>query len=315
LPSPEPGEKRHSDESARRVHSQTQTMSWAIEEVGPMCDHLPSKNRRDLAADVPQPEQEVPARRQPLTVDDLRRLAEACRNLDDPAVTAKAWDDPHDIREGMRAADSMHETAPTTKHPRRFCQLPNLAVPENIDKAAPPPARSIAQVTSPPSACAVTALINSPGAAHRWLPAARALSCHRCRRPRRRVLTQRSDRTSQLAVESSRDAGRPIDSSHTGQNMQSPTRRPWVTRSLRPRARTPCKNRKKYAGLPVTPVFQCSTTYFGDSCPVSVQLAGFAVNLASDGLTADSQWSWHLQTMPARWLLPVMSAAVGAVKM
>ena len=34
------------------------------------------------------------------------------------------------------------------------------------------------------------------------------------RRPHRRVLTQRLDRTSQLAVESSRDAGRPIDSSH-----------------------------------------------------------------------------------------------------
>jgi hypothetical protein len=36
------------------------------------------------------------------------------------------------------------------------------------------------------------------------------------------------------AVESSRDAGRPIDSSHHRQNMQSHTRRPWVTRSLRP---------------------------------------------------------------------------------
>jgi len=36
------------------------------------------------------------------------------------------------------------------------------------------------------------------------------------------------------AVESSRDAGRrPIDSSHHRQNMQSHTRRPWVTRSLR----------------------------------------------------------------------------------
>jgi hypothetical protein len=28
---------------------------------------------------------DMPVRRQPLTVDDLRRLAEACRDLDDPA--------------------------------------------------------------------------------------------------------------------------------------------------------------------------------------------------------------------------------------
>lgn len=47
-----------------------------------------------------------------------------------------------------------------------------------------------------------------------------------------------------------------------------------------------------------------------DNCPVSVQLAGFAVNLACDGLAANSQRSWHLQTMPARGLalLRVMSA-------
>jgi hypothetical protein len=37
-----------------------------------------------------------------------------------------------------------------------------------------------------------------------------------------------------------------------------------------------------------------------NNCPVSVQLAAFAVNLASDGLAADSQWSWHLQNRAAR---------------
>lgn len=58
--------------------------SWAIGEVGPKCDRLPSKSRRDLAADVPQRAREVPARRQRLTIDDLRRLAEACWDLDDP---------------------------------------------------------------------------------------------------------------------------------------------------------------------------------------------------------------------------------------
>jgi hypothetical protein len=102
-----------------------------------MCDRLPSKNRRDLVADVPQRARDVPARRQRLTVDDLRRLAEACRDLDDPAVMAKAWDDPHDTGEGMRAAGSIHETAPAMKHPRRFGQLPNLAVRDTDDDPLP----------------------------------------------------------------------------------------------------------------------------------------------------------------------------------
>jgi hypothetical protein len=62
----------------------------------------PSKNRRDLAADVPQRERDVPAHRQRLPVDDLRKLAEACRDLDDPVVMAKALDDPQDTREGAR---------------------------------------------------------------------------------------------------------------------------------------------------------------------------------------------------------------------
>lgn len=112
-------------------------LSWAIGEVGPMCDRLPSKNRRDLAADVPQRARDVPASRQRLTVDDLRRLAEACRDLDDPVVMARAWADPNDTREGMRAANSMHETAPTMKDPRRFGQLPNLAVPDTVEDPLP----------------------------------------------------------------------------------------------------------------------------------------------------------------------------------
>jgi hypothetical protein len=60
----------------------------------------------------------VSARRQRLTVDELRRLAQARRDLDDPVVMAKAWDDPRDTRGGVRAAESMHETAPTIKCPR-----------------------------------------------------------------------------------------------------------------------------------------------------------------------------------------------------
>jgi hypothetical protein len=50
---------------------------------------------------------------------------------------ATAWDGPYDIREGMRAADSMRETAPTTKHARTFGQLPNLAVCGNVDDPLP----------------------------------------------------------------------------------------------------------------------------------------------------------------------------------
>jgi hypothetical protein len=37
------------------------------------------------------------------------------------------------IREGMREADSAHETAPAMKRPRKFGQLPHLAVPNNVD--------------------------------------------------------------------------------------------------------------------------------------------------------------------------------------
>ena len=53
----------------------------------------------------------------------------------DSVVMAKAWDDH--TRGGVRAADSMHETAPTIKHPRRFGQLPNLAVPDTVDDPLP----------------------------------------------------------------------------------------------------------------------------------------------------------------------------------
>jgi hypothetical protein len=102
-----------------------------------MSDRLPSKNRHDLAADVPQRAPDVSARRQRLTVDDLRRLARACQDLDDPVVMAKAWDHAHDTREGVRVTDSTHETRPTMKHPRRFGQLPNLYVPDTVDDPRP----------------------------------------------------------------------------------------------------------------------------------------------------------------------------------
>jgi hypothetical protein len=64
---------------------------------------MPSKNRRDLAADVPQRARAVSASRQRLTVDDLRRLAEACRDLVVPVAMARAWGDPDDTRMHARA--------------------------------------------------------------------------------------------------------------------------------------------------------------------------------------------------------------------
>jgi hypothetical protein len=60
-----------------------------------------------------------------------------CRDLVDPVVMARAWGDPDDTREGMRAANSMHETAPTMRDPRRYGQLPNLAAPDTVEDPLP----------------------------------------------------------------------------------------------------------------------------------------------------------------------------------
>src|SRR5437764_950252 len=82
-------DKGHTHESASLLHSQTHPIIVGIGKWKSMCAHLPSKNRRDLTAGVPQPEYDMPARRQSLTVDDLRRLADACRDLDDPVGMVK----------------------------------------------------------------------------------------------------------------------------------------------------------------------------------------------------------------------------------
>jgi uncharacterized membrane protein len=47
-----------------------------------------------------------------------------------------AWIAVH-TREGMRAANSMDETAPAMRDPRRFGQLPNLAVPDIVEDPLP----------------------------------------------------------------------------------------------------------------------------------------------------------------------------------
>mgnify|MGYP005815657787 CR=1 FL=1 len=64
-----------------------------------------------------------PSTRQGITTDDLRRTAERCRDLDDSAVMAQAWDEP----------------PPALKPPdvRTFGQLPNIHVPEDFDGPLP----------------------------------------------------------------------------------------------------------------------------------------------------------------------------------
>lgn len=75
----------------------------------PMDDQTPPKSRRDTPAGMSQP----------LTVDDLRRAADRWRDLRDPVLMAKAWDEP--VTSDMQ---------PATNSPRRFGQLRSLSVPE-----------------------------------------------------------------------------------------------------------------------------------------------------------------------------------------
>jgi hypothetical protein len=85
-----------------RLGARTRPLSWAIGEAGPMCDRLPSENRRDLAADVPLRGTRRASQSSRADFDHLRRLAEACRDLVDAVVMARAWGDADDTREGMR---------------------------------------------------------------------------------------------------------------------------------------------------------------------------------------------------------------------
>jgi hypothetical protein len=72
-----------------------------------MSEHMPPTSGRDTPTDEPQRAK----------VEDLLRVADNCRDLLDPTVMAKAWDDPTtpDV-----------QLAPTS--PRRFGHLPIIAV-------------------------------------------------------------------------------------------------------------------------------------------------------------------------------------------
>jgi hypothetical protein len=81
-----------------------------------MCDQKPPKRRDDAPERTPRP----------MSVDDLRRAADSCRDLGDPALMAKAWDQP-----------AMPDAQSTSDSPRIFGQLQNLAVPDNFDDRLP----------------------------------------------------------------------------------------------------------------------------------------------------------------------------------
>jgi hypothetical protein len=81
-----------------------------------MDDQTPPKSRRDTPAGMSRQ----------LTVDDLRRAADSWRDLRDPVLMAKAWDEP-----------VTSDVQPATNSPRRFGQLRSLSVPDTFDEPLP----------------------------------------------------------------------------------------------------------------------------------------------------------------------------------
>lgn len=77
-----------------------------------MCDQTSPEGRDVTSAAEPQQ----------ITVDHLRRAAQSCRDLGDPALMAKAWDE--------LATPDLQSAADT---PRVFGQLRSLSVPNNFD--------------------------------------------------------------------------------------------------------------------------------------------------------------------------------------
>jgi hypothetical protein len=78
-----------------------------------MCNQPPATNH----------EFSDPSERQGMTTDDLRRAAEGCRDLDDSALMAQAWDEPAPALESEVV--------------RTFGQLPNIHVSGDFDEPLP----------------------------------------------------------------------------------------------------------------------------------------------------------------------------------
>lgn len=100
-------EKRHGDERDTLGGARLSTNAEQTSGRRNMCNQTPSTNN----------EFSDPSTRKRITTDDLRRAAERCRDLDDSALMAQAWDEPALTRPGLRT----------------FGQLPNIDVPEDFD--------------------------------------------------------------------------------------------------------------------------------------------------------------------------------------
>lgn len=95
----------------------------------PMSDQTPPKSRHDTPVVEPQR----------MTVEHLRRAADSCRDLGDPTLMAKAWDEP-----------ATSDVQPATNSPRRFGQLQNLSVPDTCDDPRPDAKIAAWEGDSPP---------------------------------------------------------------------------------------------------------------------------------------------------------------------
>lgn len=99
-----------------------------------MSEHMRPMSGRDLPTDEPQW-----VKVEEVKVEDLLRVADNCRDLLDPTVMAKAWDEPTtpDV-----------QLAPTS--PRRFGLLPNFAVSDTFDDPLPEAEIAVRGDDSPP---------------------------------------------------------------------------------------------------------------------------------------------------------------------
>ena len=96
-----------------------------------MSDQKPQTGQHDKPVGEPQR----------LTVDHLRRAAESCRNLSDPVLMAKAWDEA-----------PTPNVPPATNTPRGFGQVLSLSVPDNFDDPQPHAEIAAREVNSPSQA-------------------------------------------------------------------------------------------------------------------------------------------------------------------
>lgn len=93
-----------------------------------MSDQTPPKRDEDTHV----------AESQRVTTEHLRRVAENCRDLDDPTLTAKAWDEP-------APSDVPQATSPAW----RFGRLQNCSRPESFDDALPEAEIAVQEGDSP----------------------------------------------------------------------------------------------------------------------------------------------------------------------